>query len=240
MAQQMLEPQPAVEAYLERVKSRLLPASPEVRASLVEQLRARIDLELELHPAAMRGSAETQAILERIGDPERMAESLLAEAGVRTAAAPGFVPAGALVGCRTCAKEVSAEAMVCPHCGAPAPTRRNWNGTGYEWKSKQTLFGLPLVHVAVGRDKNNKIRVAKGIIAIGQFGVGAITIAQFGVGAIFGLGQFVAAPIAIGQFAFGLAAVGQLAIGILGGIGQFATGLLGHLDMRDFMPPNRR
>jgi hypothetical protein len=58
--------------------------------------------------------------------------------------------------------------------------------------------------------------VAKGIIAIGQFGIGLITIAQFGLGIFFGLGQVV----------FGLTALGQVAVGVLIGVGQIATGVL--------------
>ena len=101
------------------------------------------------------------------------------------------------------------------------PTRRP---SGREWKSDTTIWGIPLVHVAYGRDENGKLRVAKGIIAIGQFAIGGITIAQFGIGFLFGFGQFVLAPLAIGQFAFALAAIGQFAITWLFGLGQFATG----------------
>ena len=237
---QQLEPKPGVEEYVAQVKARLLPASPEVRESLVEQLRARIELEQEIHPAAADGAAGTRAFLDRMGSPQSMADRLLRDAGLQADDAGPFVPMSALVPCRTCAKEVSREAMACPHCGAPFPTRAQWKGHGYEWKSKQRLLGLPLVHVAWGRDENNKLRVAKGIIAIGQFGIGAITIAQFGVGAIFGPGQFVAAPIAVGQFALGIAALGQFGIGLLAGFGQFSTGLLWHRDMWSFLPPGRK
>ncbi len=69
--------------------------------------------------------------------------------------------------------------------------------------------------MAVGRDaRTGRLRVARGIIAVGQFGVGVVTIAQFGVGLLFGLGQFVA----------GFAAAGQVALGAYFGIGQVATG----------------
>jgi hypothetical protein len=87
---------------------------------------------------------------------------------------------------------------------------------GFEWKSRVGFRGIPLVHVVYGSDPEGKIRVAKGFIAIGRFGVGAITIAQFGVGFILGIGQAV----------FGLFAVGQLAIGLLAGIGQLSVGLI--------------
>lgn len=121
-----------------------------------------------------------------------------------------------LTQCRECQKEISSEARNCPHCGAPFPARKRWKGSGFEWKSKQTFYGYPLIHVAFGRDAQNRIRVAKGIIAVGQFGIGLITFAQFGVGVLFGLGQFI----------LGLTGVAQFAITGLFGIGQFATGYI--------------
>lgn len=120
--------------------------------------------------------------------------------------------------CPDCGKEVSPRAPFCPHCGAPRSAgpmfmrigRADW---GFEWRTEMEILGWPLIHVAVGR-KDGKLRVAKGVIAIGQFAFGAFTIAQFGVGAIFGFGQFIFGPVAIAQFA----------IAIIFGLGQFATG----------------
>lgn len=37
--------------------------------------------------------------------------------------------------CRECSQEVSTEALVCPHCGAPRPADQAWAGTGFEWQS---------------------------------------------------------------------------------------------------------
>ncbi len=116
--------------------------------------------------------------------------------------------------CRECQAQVSTEALVCPHCGAPGPSQPALRRRGFEWKSSRTFLGYPLVHIAVGRDSQGKRLVAKGIIAIGQFGVGLITVAQVGVGLLFGFGQFI----------LGLTAVAQFAGGLLLGIGQFATG----------------
>ncbi|MBN2029422.1 zinc ribbon domain-containing protein [bacterium] len=120
----------------------------------------------------------------------------------------------ALVPCRECQKKISENAVSCPECGAPFPSRREWRGPGFEWKSQKTLFGHPLIHIAFGRNEKGKLRVAKGFIAIGQFAVGAFTVAQFGIGLIFGLGQFI----------FGLTAVAQIAITALFGCGQVAIG----------------
>jgi len=68
--------------------------------------------------------------------------------------------------------------------------------------------------VAFGRTAQGKLRVAKGVIAIGQFAVGFITIAQFGIGLLFGFGQFLV----------GYTAVAQVAIALYFGVGQIATG----------------
>jgi hypothetical protein len=85
---------------------------------------------------------------------------------------------------------------------------------GYEWRSKTHIMDWPLVHIAVGRNKETgKFMVAKGIIAIGQFGIGIITIAQFGIGALFGLGQFMAGIFSIAQFAIGMTVIAQFGLG---------------------------
>ena len=92
----------------------------------------------------------------------------------------------ALTTCRECGAEVSDQARTCLRCGAPQPAIPAWSGTGFEWKSSRTYGGYPLVHIAFGRDSRGKLRVAKGVIAIGQFALGLITVAQFGVGLLFG------------------------------------------------------
>jgi len=126
--------------------------------------------------------------------------------------------------CRECGKEISTQAKHCPHCGAPYPAKKSWKGPGFEWKSQTMIYGFPLVHIAFGRNEHGKFRVAKGIIAIGQFAIGLIAIAQFGIGILFGFGQFIlgvtaiaqvaiTAYFAIGQFAVGYIAIGQLALG---------------------------
>ena len=137
---------------------------------------------------------------------------------------PG-VPVVSMTECRECHRAVSTQASACPHCGAPQPADSGWGGTGYEWKSEATFVGVPWVHVAWGRDANGRRRVAKGVVAVGQFAVGAVTIAQFGIGVVFGFGQFVAGLTAVGQFAGGaLFGLGQFASGEMA-VGQFAAGV---------------
>jgi len=84
---------------------------------------------------------------------------------------------------------------------------------GFMWKTRASLFGIPLVCIAYGRDERGGPMVAKGFVAIGQFAFGGLAIGQFG----FGL-------ISIGQFAVGLVAFGQLALSLLVGFGQIAVG----------------
>lgn len=143
----------------------------------------------------------------------------------------------ALTACRECRAQVSTEARSCPHCGAPRPADQTWNGSGFEWQSARTWGGYPLVHIAFGRDRRGKWRVAKGVIAIGQFAVGLITVAQFGVGLLFGFGQFIFGFTVLAQFAVGVAlGIGQLATGYAA-IGQFVLAYygLGQLGLAKFL-----
>ena len=125
-----------------------------------------------------------------------------------------------LIQCEECGAEMSDKAFMCPKCGLPAkdykmPPFVGYYWLGYEWKSQAEILGIPLVHVAIGWNrKTGRLHLAKGIIAIGQFGIGLVTIAQFGIGFLLAMGQFVGGTYAIGQFALGL----------VFGLGQFATG----------------
>ena len=122
-----------------------------------------------------------------------------------------------LVNCGECGASISEKAWTCPQCGNPIQARVNSRSRwGFEWRSQSELLGWPLIHVAIGRDKKTgKLLVAKGIIAVGQFGIGLITVAQFGIGVLFGFGQLVG----------GIFTVGQVALGIYFGLGQMATGI---------------
>ena len=100
----------------------------------------------------------------------------------------------------------------------------------YEYKSKRTLFGLPLVHVNVGmgmfRAKGVLAigNVATGILSIGllslgmlSFGllsVGLIAIAAFSVGLLFAIGSIAVGTIALGAIAIGYVTLGAMSIGV--------------------------
>ena len=92
--------------------------------------------------------------------------------------------------------------------------------SGREWQSETRLFGVPLVHIAFGRDSNRKLLVAKGIIAIGQYAYGGLCISQFGVGFLC-ISQFSIAALSLAQFTIAGLAIAQFGI-FIDGIAQFA------------------
>jgi tRNA A-37 threonylcarbamoyl transferase component Bud32 len=110
---------------------------------------------------------------------------------------------------------------------------------GREFRSKATLFGLPLVHLAFGIDPSTgRTRVAKGIIAIGEIAVGAFAIGGVAIGGLtfgglsaglFGIGGltfgllFAFGGLALGGFALGGMSVGIASIGGLA-VGYYALG----------------
>jgi hypothetical protein len=108
-----------------------------------------------------------------------------------------------LYACPECGNQISDKAMMCPKCGYSAMGQRFFCG---EYKSRTQLFGLPLVHIVYGPAMNpatGKLRVAKGIIAIGGLAVGVL---------------------ALGGAAFGIIAFGGLAVGLLAALGGAAIG----------------
>jgi transcriptional regulator with XRE-family HTH domain len=104
----------------------------------------------------------------------------------------------------------------------------------YEYKSRRRLFGLPLVHINVGRG----LYRAKGIVAIGTVATGFVSIGALSLGIVSvgalsaGVLSFAAASLgllaSIGGLAIGALAMGGLALGIvtLGGlsVGMFSVG----------------
>jgi hypothetical protein len=126
--------------------------------------------------------------------------------------------------CRECKHRVSEQAISCPGCGAPYPAKEKWDGWGFEYKSKTTFLGLPLLHISFKYRPNKAPVVAKGVISIGQFGVGVINISQFGIG-IVSISQFTIALYAVAQFAFAYSCIVQIGIYIDQGYGQIVRKL---------------
>ena len=97
----------------------------------------------------------------------------------------------------------------------PFPRRFQW-----EYKSKRTLFGLPLVHIHLGWG----LCRAKGILAIGNLATGLFTLGALSAG-LFSLGGLSLGLLALGGLALGGVALGGVAIGLLA-IGGLAMGVV--------------
>lgn len=100
--------------------------------------------------------------------------------------------------------------------GKEAPTGtgtlcRMYERPYYEYKSKRTFHGLPLVHVKIGPG----ITRAKGVVAVGTVATGIVTFGALSFGVL-----------SFGAIAFGLIALGALGIGALLAAGSIAIGLL--------------
>ena len=121
--------------------------------------------------------------------------------------------------CRECQHDVSEQAVACPNCGAPYPAKAKWDGWGFEYKSKTNIMGLPLLHISFKYRPNRMPVPAKGIISIGQFGIGIINISQFGVGVI-SVSQFTVAVYAVAQFAIAYSLIAQIGLYVHQGYGQ--------------------
>jgi hypothetical protein len=105
----------------------------------------------------------------------------------------------------------------CPECGQPIVevlTRGPmWRTGGKRYRSETTVFGLPVIHIALGPKDDEPRGKAKGIIAIGDMATGFLAIGGLARGGI-----------AIGGLALGLVSFGGLAIGLLAAIGGGAVG----------------
>jgi len=104
--------------------------------------------------------------------------------------------------------------------------------THFEYRSKQEINGLPLIHINVGtHPETGRPQVAKGVIAIGNiaFGVVSIGVAAFGVVTLgaFGLGIVSLASLAIGIVALGALALGyEHALGVAVFSPKVANGII--------------
>lgn len=119
---------------------------------------------------------------------------------------------------------MSEQAIVCPGCGAPYPSRARWDGYGFEYKTRATLAGIPLLHISFKYRPNRVPVVARGIVAIGQFAVGGLTLSQFGIG-IVSVSQFTVAGLALAQFGAAYSLVAQFGLYVHQGRGQFVRSL---------------
>jgi hypothetical protein len=146
--------------------------------------------------------------------------------------------------CGVCQKAVCHECvardtprLVCRDCAARGSTLSYQRyGYGYEYKSSLTIGGWPLVHVCSGIDPvTMRLRIAKGVIAIGNVAVGVLAIGGLACGLItlgggsIGLllaigGAALGLGISVGGFAVGSIAIGGAAVGFMYAIGGVAIG----------------
>jgi tRNA A-37 threonylcarbamoyl transferase component Bud32 len=94
-----------------------------------------------------------------------------------------------------------------------------WPKGEYNFRSKETIMGLPLVHVTWGVDPVTKrLNTAKGVVAVGPRAVGLIAVG------LEAYGLFPGGLLAVGLAPVGLMALGGAAVGLLAG-GLQGTGL---------------
>lgn len=94
----------------------------------------------------------------------------------------------------------------------------------FEYKSKRTLWGMPLVHInwGLGRTAKGVFAIglkAKGIISFGILSMGIISLGVLSLG-IISLGVLALGLLGIGAFGFGAFAMGAISVGL------FSTGAL--------------
>lgn len=90
----------------------------------------------------------------------------------------------------------------------------------YEYKSKRSWRGLPLVHVNVGIGFYR----AKGVIAVGNIACGLLSVGVLSVG-LFAFGSLAIGLLALGAMALGLLALGAIAVGFMA-LGAIALGVV--------------
>jgi serine/threonine protein kinase len=105
---------------------------------------------------------------------------------------------------------------------------------GRDYRTKQSLFGLPLAHVAWGVDPvTHRPRVAKGWIAIGSKakGLAAVGLEAYGLiavgliaGGIFPTGLLAFGVWSVGLVAYGIVSTGLLAIALIQAVGLVSLG----------------
>ena len=98
--------------------------------------------------------------------------------------------------------------------------------TPFEYKSKRTLLGMPLLHVVSGPDpETGKAREARGFFAFGDRARGIFAFGGIARG-WFACGGVAIGGVTLGGACFGLISIGGLAVGILFAMGGLGVGAL--------------
>lgn len=132
--------------------------------------------------------------------------------------------------CRMCGYSLKGltESSKCPECGRPIVEvlERPSMIVGRRHTSATVIFGLPLLHIALGPHGDERVGRARGIIAIGDYARGWLAIGGFSRGLI-AMGGFAVGVVAVGGGAIGALSVGGLAIGIAASGGIALGGAVG-------------
>ncbi len=110
----------------------------------------------------------------------------------------------------------------------PAPMQRSlaMQFNSYEYKSKRTLFGMPLLHVTSGSDPSTgRKRTARGFFAFGERAVGVFACGGYARG-LFACGGMAVGVFSFGGLSIGLVSWGAIALGLLLAYGAISVGLL--------------
>ncbi|MEM7621970.1 MAG: hypothetical protein AAF235_02065 [Planctomycetota bacterium] len=110
----------------------------------------------------------------------------------------------------------------CPECGGALVEVLRWPAMpmmGRRWRTEAEVFGMPVVHVALGPRPDEKIGRARGFIAIGDEAMGVVAVGGLARGVI-AVGGFAAGGFTFGGFSLAALVAGG---GMSGGLG-FAWG----------------
>ena len=106
------------------------------------------------------------------------------------------------------------ESSKCPECGRPLVEVVSRSGQwGRRYRTKATLFGLPVIDVALGPAPGENVGRARGIIAIGDSATGFVAVGGVARGLV-----------ACGGMAIGGFSIGGLSLGVVSAFGGLALG----------------
>ncbi len=117
------------------------------------------------------------------------------------------------------------ESSKCPECGRPLVEVVSRSGQwGRRYRTKATLFGLPVIDVALGPAPGERVGRARGIIALGDSATGFLAFGGFARGFV-ACGGMAIGIFSCGGLSLGVSALGGLAMGGLA-TGGFALGVV--------------
>ena len=145
--------------------------------------------------------------------------------GAPNTAAQSSEPKGAPQGCKPNTAQgaqqepAQGRGPFTPYWGLP---RRYVWASDFEYKSKRTLFGLPLVHI------NGKWGgTAKGVVAVGFKARGLVAVGFLSMG-VLSAGSLSLGVLSLGVLALGVLALGSVAVGLLLALGAVAAGFVAY------------